>query len=198
MKYIFLIMIAAMLVFTENCHADNIDDLIKEAEQNMLSKSKRATTSGKRILREKVDRLNAIDIELPGVINGKNYAKAESLLRESAVLTIQYFNTLNNLSVAEKLTNLGMVYYNYMGKPNEAKNAFIKALNIAIPILGEKNVQLSGIYSHLAVIYFEEGNIAESRRIAEILLDIYIDNFGPQSPQTHKVKSLLKEIYKKP
>lgn len=175
--------------------ADEWNDLVREALKQRPSKSKRRTSSGKRLLREKMRRLNEIDHEVPFLIKEGDFVESENLLKEALRLTIEYYK-LEDPHVAERFISLGILYMS-AGHPDKAEEAFTWALNIGETVFGQKNFQVSNIYRFLAAAYYEQGKYSKAEQTASTLLSIYVQTFGPKSSQAAEAKELLKKIYKR-
>jgi tetratricopeptide (TPR) repeat protein len=189
------ILSALILVFAlgiTTVFAGEWEDLINEALKQAPSKYKRKTRSGRRLLREKRERLLQIDRELPVLLQKGNYARAEEVLKEALRLTIESVG-VNNVYVVERFVSLGIVYME-AGKQFKAIEAFNWALRIGEPILGEGSYQLSNVYKFLAIAYYEAGSYAEAFDNAVLLLSIYRAEFGPDDPRTEEAKELLEKI----
>ncbi len=194
-KLICCVMLPVMVLFLSvNSFADRWDDLIAQSYRQRLSKSKRQTRSGQRILREKIARIKEIDRTVPGIISRGEYGQAEVVLEESLRLTIEFMGSENNMPVAERFALLGMLCYR-AGNYQEAKGALRKTIDIASPIIGNEDIRLAGVYSVLAVIYEHEGRRNEAIKTTETLFSISVAHYGPNSPEAGKVKDLLRQLY---
>ncbi len=194
MRKILGVLLTALIAVSSIAFADEWKDLINEAYKQMPSKSKRKTRSGRRILQEKVNRIQDIDRRIPQLIRGGDYSRAEDLLKESLSLTIEYYGGMNHIHVAERFLSLGIVYME-AGNPQKAEEAFTWCLNIGEKILGKGSYQLSNVYKFLAIAYYEQDKYTRAAEMADFLLSIYVSKFGPNSAQAEEAKALLKTIY---
>lgn len=191
MKNISALVIILSLVCV-NAAADEWSDQIGMAQK--LSRSKMKTSSGKRILREKIHRINQIDMKVPGLIKQGNYTDATALLKESLRLTVEYYGSENNLQTAERFTMLGIVFMESGGFPR-AEETFSLALGISKPLLGKDSYQLANIYKFLAVAYAAQDKNKKAAGAAKQYLGITIGKFGPKSPEGEEAKEFFKKYF---
>jgi len=196
MRKILLALTLILTVTTGSAASGELDDLIVQAESQKLSARKRDTTSGRRILREKVDRLREIDRQLPALMRDHDYTQAESLAKESLRLTIELYDSVNNVHVAERFLLLGVIYMR-AGNNAMAEQALERARAIGESILGRGDHRLANIYSALAAVYYERGDFDRALNNADIFLAITLDRFGPDSPEAERAKNILKLIHGK-
>jgi tetratricopeptide (TPR) repeat protein len=192
-KWLFALVV--MFVAVSAAFAGEWEDLINSALKQAPSRQKRKTRSGKRLLREKRERIDQIDRLLPSLIQKGEYSQTESVLKESLKLTVETYG-VKDLHVADRFTSLGILYM-AAGKQAKAEETFLWALKIGSEVLGRESYQLSNIYRFLAAAYYEQGKYKEAAAVGEELLAIYTGQFGKDDPRTAEAKELLKKIYEK-
>jgi tetratricopeptide (TPR) repeat protein len=190
-----LIMTLILGVLSTAAFADELDDLIKDAYKQMPSKSKRRMKSGKRILREKKERIIQIDIQLPMLLEKGDYDAAVSRLKEALKLTIELTGKTDSMEVADRLMSLGAVYFtsgNYM----KAESALTKASEIGGKIFGPKNIAMANVYRYLALTYVRTGRKREAIEQADLFFDVVVDRFGIDSDNAGEAKKFIKAIHR--
>jgi len=192
------VMLTLALVVAVSCvsFADQWEDLVNSALEGAPSRSKRKTSSGRRLLREKVERVREIDRRVPILIQHTEYAQAESLLKEALKLVVEFHGGIKHLDVAERFASLGIVYM-ASGDPRQASGAFTWALDIAGSILGAADYKLANLYRFRAAAYYHEGRYKEAEDDAGMLLSIAASTFGPDSPQAAEAREMLRKIYQR-
>lgn len=196
MKRLLLTVFLILTFAATTVYADEWESLVNEALKQKLSKSKRRTRSGRRILREKVERLHAIDAQVPVLIQQRDYGRAESLLKESLSLTIELYDKIDDIHVVERFVRLGILY-THAGNREKAQEVYRWALSLGEPILGKGSYQLSNVYRSLAVMYYDQGKYSRAEENANLYMSGMIGHFGVNSPQAEDAKRLLKKVYKR-
>ena len=189
-------LIALAVMLTMSCtlaFGGEWESLVNDALKQMPSASKRRTRSGKRLLREKVERIRQIQVQVPILLRRGDYSRAEELLKESLKLTIEFYGTTDNMNVAEQFMSLGIVYME-MGDAGKAEEVFRWARDIGERIVGRGSYELANVYKFLAVAYYELGNTKLASQNAELFLSIAVGRFGPNSLQADEAKELLRTI----
>ncbi|MFH1878702.1 MAG: tetratricopeptide repeat protein [Candidatus Omnitrophota bacterium] len=189
-----MIIFSALFFFAMTAFSEDWQDFLNDSLKQRPSERKRKTSSGKRLLIEKKSRISRIDADVPFLIRQGNYSGAENLLKESLRLTVELYQ-INDLHVTERLSSLGLLYME-AGRPADAVDAFLWALRIGEPIAGKDSYELSNLYRFLSVAYYQEARYDEAEHFAGILLGIYLNKFGEDSPEVSEVKELLKKIYR--
>lgn len=190
--YVFLISCVCLLQLT--AAADDWDSLVSAALEQAPGRHKRKTSSGKRLLREKIERIQQIDVKVPILINRGAYDEAEGLLKESLKLAIEFYGDEKHMDIAERFSMLGILYTYKKDRVN-AENTLTRALDIGEELLGVGDSRLVNIYKLLAYIYYDQGEYTLAMRNAQYLLSAYIDLFGVESDQSDQARDLMKKIY---
>lgn len=193
MKKVVHIVLILLMLTSINVSAGEWDDLVRDALKQSPSKSKRRTRSGKRLLREKMERIRQIDRDMPFVIQRGDYDGAENLLKESLRLTIELYDE-NDIHVADRFVSLGIVYME-AGDPGKAEEVFEIAIGIAETILGAGSFKLFNVYKFLAAAYYEQGKIEKAEDVAAMLLLVCRNKFGDKDQRTKEAREFLSKIY---
>ncbi|MBD3380155.1 MAG: tetratricopeptide repeat protein [Candidatus Omnitrophica bacterium] len=192
---ILLVLCFLMTALIFSAEAEDWEQFVRKSMEQSPSARKRRLSSGRRLLREKSERIARIEAKAPGLIKEGDYEKAEALLKESLRLTIEIYHT-RDIRTAEGFMNLGILYTRW-GKPGEAESALEWCLKIGEPLEGRNSLKLAGARQLLAAAYYDQAKYAEAEKEAEKLLDLYLSHYGPRSKQAEKVKEFLKEVYKR-
>ncbi len=97
-----LIMILLSLSGNTSASAENWEEFARWHQDHAPSRSKRRTQSGRRLLREKTERIMQIDVQARTVLQNGDYARAEELYKEALGLTIETYG-LEDIRVAKAL-----------------------------------------------------------------------------------------------
>lgn len=196
MKKMLLVFTLLLAVTTVASYAGELDDLIAQSEAQKLSARKRNSPSGRRILTEKYERILEVDRQFPALINNYDYTQAENLAKETLRLTIELYDSVNNVHVAERFLLLGVIYMK-AGDNAMAGQALQRARGIGEAVLGRGDHRLANIYSALAAVYYERGDYDRALNNADVFLSITMERYGPDSPEVARAKNILKLIHKK-
>ncbi len=190
-----LVLLLLIAAFAGQVQAENWEQFIEESLKQSPSAKKRKFNSGKRLLREKAERIMRIDVEVPILMKKGEYSGAETLMKEALRLTIELYHA-RNMKVCERFVQLGILYTKW-GRPPDAESALEWGMMIGEPIAGKDSIQLAGARSLLAASYYDQGKYDLAAKEGEGLLDIYLGQYGPRSPQVEEVKNFLKNVYQK-
>ncbi|MBD3426103.1 MAG: tetratricopeptide repeat protein [Candidatus Omnitrophica bacterium] len=193
MRKILAVTAVIFAVTTLGANADQWDDLVKEALKQRPSQQKRKTRSGKRLLREKRERIAQIDAKVPDLIKKGDYQKAEELFKEALRLTIELYHP-DHLRVAERFLLLGILYMEAR-MPAKAEEVLLWSLKIGEPILGEGDYRLGNVYLFLARAYFDQNKYELAAEQATLYLMICKAYFGDDNPRTVAARDFLGDIY---
>jgi tetratricopeptide (TPR) repeat protein len=188
-----IVLVAAFTLIASSACAGEWDEFIKESLKQRPSESKRKTRSGKRLLREKRERIQQIDAAVPVLMRNRDYETAEKLMKESLRLTIELYRP-NHLRVAERFMFLGILYME-AGQPEKAEKVLYWALKIGEPILGEGDYRLAYVYLYLARANYDQGKYDAAADEATLYLMICRIHFGENDPRTVTAREFLGEIY---
>ena len=192
-KKILLVLVTVFTLVSSFAYAGEWDEFIKESLKQRPSERKRKTRSGKRLLREKKERIQQIDSAVPVLMRNRDYGTAEKLLKESLRLTIELYDP-NHLRVAERFMFLGILYME-AGQPGKAEKALYWTLKIGEPVLGEGDFRLAYVYLYLARANYDQGKYDAAADEATLYLMICRANFGDNDPRTVTAREFLQEIY---
>ncbi|MGB2601539.1 MAG: tetratricopeptide repeat protein [Candidatus Omnitrophota bacterium] len=193
LKKVLVASAVVLALMSSSVFAGEWDEFIKESLKQRPSESKRKTRSGKRLLREKKERIQEIDATVPALMRVGNYETAEKLFKESLRLTIELYEP-DHLRVSERFMFLGILYMEARD-PAKAEKALYWSLKIGEPILGEGDYRLAYVYLYLAQANYDQGKYDAAAGEATVYLMICRVHFGEDDPRTAAARDFLREIY---
>ncbi|MBF0217324.1 MAG: hypothetical protein HQL30_10070 [Candidatus Omnitrophica bacterium] len=197
-KLIKLLFVITLLWSTVG-YADEWDDIIKDAAKNRLSDSKKRTESGKRLIKEKSQRILELDAELPILLEHGDLKQAEQGQSEALRLTVELsdkkddIKKIKDIRIPERLIKIGAVLAR-KGDLGGAMGVLEKSLKIGEPIVKEGSGRLASAYDLLARIYYESGDRKLSEKNATLALGAVLDAYGKDSPELELSKALMRKI----
>ncbi|HNX90564.1 MAG TPA: tetratricopeptide repeat protein [Candidatus Omnitrophota bacterium] len=192
-KLISLVILNVFLfLFSGLASADEWDDIVKQADKQKLSEYKKKTSSGKRIIKEKIARIEEIDKQVPYLMQRGQYKIAEDFLIEALRLSMEYYGA-DNINVAERFISLGILYME-AGYTDKAEAVFVRARDIGEKTYGAGDYRLMNVYRFLAVAYYSNGKIQEAGSAAKIFVNISREKFGVDSDEYRSAENLLKQV----
>ena len=184
---------AAINIAIENGELERADSLISTAGslEKMVKENKEAERKANERLNIGRDIMENATADLASIKNDKNrladllYSKYSICLtraeRDSAAYYIQMRAELDTTNVDWQL-EAGRFIDDYLADYEDAMALYKRALDSAIEQFGENNSDVATSYNNIGLVYYNQGNYAQTLEYCNKALEIYLSVFGDSHP----------------